>query len=52
LQFTSSRRIMGQWRNGWILLTLGWASAIVITVMDIWTLPEALKQSWRIIVGG
>lgn len=52
LQFTSSRRIMGQWRNGWILLTLGWASAIVITVMDIWTLPEALKASWRIIVGG
>ena len=52
LQFTSSRRIMGQWRNGWILLTLGWASAIVITVMDIWTLPEALKESWRIIVGG
>ena len=52
LQFTSSRRIMGQWRNGWILLTLGWASAIVITAMGIWTLPEALKASWRIIVGG
>jgi manganese transport protein len=51
LHFTSSRKIMGQWRNGWILLTLGWASVIVITVMDIYSLPESLKEAWRIIAG-
>ena len=42
---------MGKWRNGWILLLLGWASAIVITVMDIYSLPESLKEAWRILVG-
>jgi len=42
---------MGQWRNGWILLIFGWASAIVITAMDIYSLPEALKEAWRVIVG-
>jgi manganese transport protein len=52
LHLTSSRKIMGQWRNGWILLALGWASAIVITAVDIYTLPDALREAWRIIVGG
>ncbi len=52
LHFTSSRRVMGQWRNGWFLLTLGWASAIAITVMDLYTLPDALREGWRIIAGG
>lgn len=52
LQFTSSRRLMGQWRNGWLFLTLGWGSAILITVMDIYSLPEALKDVWRIVTGG
>ena len=51
LQFTSSRKIMGQWRNGWFLLLLGWASVIVITGMDIYSLPEALKQAWHVIIG-
>jgi manganese transport protein len=52
LQFTSSRKIMGQWRNGWILLVLGWASVIAITGMDIYSLPDALKDAWHTIVGG
>ncbi|KAB2641794.1 MAG: divalent metal cation transporter [Verrucomicrobia bacterium] len=51
LQFTSSRKIMGQWRNGWPLLILGWTSAILITAMDLYSLPESLKEAWRIIVG-
>jgi len=51
LQFTSSRKIMGQWRNGWFLLLLGWSSAILITAMDLYSLPESLKEAWRIIVG-
>jgi manganese transport protein len=52
LQFTSSRKIMGQWRNGWFLLVLGWASVLVITGMDIYSLPEALKEAWHVIIGG
>ena len=51
LYFTSSRKIMGRWRNGWFLLVLGWASALVITGMDIYSLPDALKEAWHIIIG-
>jgi manganese transport protein len=51
LQFTSSRKRMGKWRNGWFLLITGWGSAILITAMDIYSLPEALKQAWAVIVG-
>ena len=51
LQFTNSRRRMGAWRNGWFLLIAGWASAILITAIDIYGLPESLRASWQIIVG-
>ncbi|HVM60370.1 MAG TPA: Nramp family divalent metal transporter [Verrucomicrobiae bacterium] len=51
LQFTSSRKRMGRWRNGWFLLITGWGSAILITAMDIYSLPDALKQVWAVIVG-
>ena len=52
LLFTSSRKIMGQWRNGWLLFPLGWGSVILITAMDLYSLPESLKEAWRIISGG
>jgi len=52
LHFTSSRKIMGQWRNGWFLLLLGWASVLAITGMDIYSLPDALKEAWHVIIGG
>jgi manganese transport protein len=52
LHFTSSRKRMGAWKNGWFLLMAGWASAILITAMDIWGLPDALKSAWQIIKGG
>ena len=52
LHFTSSRRIMGQWANGWFLMVLGWGSVILITLMDIYSLPESLKDAWHIIAGG
>jgi manganese transport protein len=52
LHFTSSRKIMGRWANGWFLLALGWGSAILITMMDLYSLPESLKEAWRIIIGG
>jgi manganese transport protein len=52
LHLTSSRKRMGEWKNGWFLLTAGWAGAILITAMDAKGLPTALKSAWQIIVGG
>jgi manganese transport protein len=52
LHFTSSRKRMGRWKSGWFLLTAGWSSAILITVLDIYGLPDAIRQAWQVIVGG
>jgi manganese transport protein len=52
LHFTSSRKRMGEWRNGYILLILGWASAILITVMDFYGLPESVRTAWHVLAGG
>ena len=52
LHFTSSRQRMGAWKNGWFLLAAGWSSAILITFMDIYGLPDSLKAAWRVIAGG
>ena len=51
LQFTSSRKRMGMWRNGRLLLIAGWASAILITAMDIYGLPDSVKTAWQLITG-
>ncbi len=51
LHLTSTRKIMGRWANGWFLLSLGWGSVLLITVLDIYSLPASLKTAWRIIVG-
>ena len=51
LHFTSSAKRMGKWKNGWFLLIAGWASAILITAMDIYGLPDSLKAAWQIIAG-
>jgi manganese transport protein len=52
LHFTSSSKRMGTWKNGWFLLIAGWASAILITTMDVFGLPDSLKAAWQVIVGG
>jgi manganese transport protein len=52
LWFTSSRRRMGQWRNGPFLLVAGWGSAILITILDLYGLPDSLKAAWHVIIGG
>ncbi|MGZ4986724.1 MAG: Nramp family divalent metal transporter [Limisphaerales bacterium] len=51
LHFTSSRSKMGSWKLGWFLLVAGWTSALIITAMDVWGLPESLKSAWHIIMG-
>jgi manganese transport protein len=52
LQFTSSRKRMGMWKNGWFLLVTGWGSAILITTMDIYGIPDSVKAAWQVITGG
>jgi len=52
LHFTSSGKRMGNWKNGRFLLAAGWASAILITAMDIFGLPDSLKAAWQVISGG
>ncbi len=52
LHFTTSRKIMGRWRNGWLLLIAGWGSALLITAMDIYGLPDSFKSAWHVITGG
>jgi len=52
LHFTSSRKRMGAMKNGWFLLVTGWGSALLITAMDIWGLPDSLKSAWHVIAGG
>src|SRR6185436_9961801 len=51
LTFTSSRRHMGSWKSGKFLLMAGWTSALLITGLDLWGLPESLKTAWQVIVG-
>ncbi len=52
LLFTSSKRRMGKWANGWFLLVVGWGSAIIITWLDVMALPDSLQSAWDIITGG
>jgi manganese transport protein len=51
LHFTSSRAKMGTWKSGVFLMTAGWSSAILITALDIWGLPDSIKSAWHVIVG-
>ena len=51
LHFTGSRKRMGAWRNGWFLTAAGWISAILITGMDVYGLPESIRTAWQIVVG-
>jgi manganese transport protein len=51
LHFASSRKVMGQWRIGWVLFIAGWGSALLITVFDFYGLPGALKEAWSVITG-
>lgn len=51
LLFAGSSKRMGKRRSGRFLLYGGWVSAILITVMDIYSLPDSLQQVWAVIVG-
>jgi manganese transport protein len=42
LHFTSRRRFMGRFANGWFLLFAGWGSAMLITALDLYWLYSKL----------
>jgi manganese transport protein len=52
LHFTSSKKWMGAYRSGWFLLIAGWTSAVLITALDFYGLPDALQKAWIVITGG
>ena len=52
LHFTCSGKRMGKFKLGIALLLCGWASAILITALDLYGLPDALRQAWQILRSG
>jgi len=52
LHFTSSRKRMGVWKSGLFLTIAGWGSAVVITALAIYGLPDSLRTAWSVITGG
>ena len=51
LYFTSSKRLMGRFRNGWFLLSFGWGSCLLITALDFYGLPDTIEKAWKVIEG-
>jgi len=51
LMFASSSKRMGQWRNGWFRAVAGWSSALLITAMDVFGLPDSLRTAWHLLAG-
>jgi manganese transport protein len=49
--FTSSQKIMGTWRAGRLLRSLAWAIAVLITLLNFYSLPASLVEAWRILHG-
>jgi manganese transport protein len=52
LHFATSKKRMGRWRLGPFLLLTGWGSALLITAMDLYGLPDSIVQAWHIFIGG
>jgi manganese transport protein len=51
LHLTGSRRHMGVYANGWLLLTAGWATCLLITGLDLYGLPRLLTQVRAVVLG-
>jgi manganese transport protein len=51
MQFTSSRKWMGEFRNGWFLRLTGWTTCLLITSLVIYGLPKAYQEAARVING-
>ena len=45
MHFTSSRRRMGKYVNGWFLKTAGWTAVLLITALDIYGLVAMAMEA-------
>ena len=52
LVFTSRRRHMGELKLGPGLLAAGWTSAVLITALDLYGLPDAFRDAAKVVTGG
>jgi len=52
LHFTSSRVRMGAWEERLVIADRGLGERLMITLLDIYGLPDSLKAAWHVIVGG
>ena len=51
LHFTGSGKRMGRYTSGWFLLAAGWGSALLITALDVYALPDSIREAWAVIAG-
>jgi manganese transport protein len=51
LHFVSRRKFAGAWAIGPWMMLAGWGTAVLITAMDVYGLPEALGDAWRVVRG-
>jgi manganese transport protein len=51
LLFTSSRKRMGRFANGWFLMVIGWSSFALITAFAVYGLPELLAKAVEVVAG-
>ncbi len=51
LVFACSRRRMGDGRIGGFLMAAGWASCALITILDVFGLPDALRDAVSVFAG-
>jgi manganese transport protein len=49
--FAGSKQRMGGHRIGWFLILTGWASCLLITALDLYGLPDALREAWAVFAG-
>jgi manganese transport protein len=52
MYFCTKRNLMGKHRAGWMLLGAGWITCLLITALDIYGLPESIREAWNIVIGG
>jgi manganese transport protein len=51
LHFTSSKKWMSNHANGWFLVLTGGLICLLITGLDLYGLPDALRNAWSVITG-
>ena len=49
--FAGSKRRMGDRRIGWFLVAAGWASCLLITALDLYGLPSAMREAVAVFKG-